>query len=211
MNYYQMKMLFLFLVLALVSCRSGKVENKYPNGKIMETYSVNKNAEKNGDYVMYFESGKIKEKAEYKNGKLIGKRTLFFENGNPEMEELYTDDGLLNGLHRTFYPEGPLMIEKTYTNNVISGQLKVYYPSGKIKEEVTMNGNQENGPFTEYFENGQIQWKGTYLNGDNEFGLLEEFDSLGAPIKKMKCDSLAICRTFWRPGMPDVKLDSIGL
>ena len=60
-----------------------------------------------------------------------------------------------------------------------------------------------------YYENGQIHWKGTYLNGDNEFGLLEEWDSLGTMIKRMKCDSMAVCRTFWRPGMPEVNYDTL--
>ena len=34
------------------------------------------------------------------------------------------------------------------------------------------------------------------FNGDNEFGLLERFDTTGTLIKKMMCDSMAICRTF---------------
>ncbi|MBK7701221.1 MAG: hypothetical protein IPJ39_22090 [Saprospiraceae bacterium] len=71
-----------------------------------------------------------------------------------------------------------------------------------------MSDNNENGPFTEYYENGQIHWKGTYLNGGNEFGLLEEAGFLGTMIKRMKCDSMAVCRTFWRLGMPEVNYDA---
>ena len=72
-----------------------------------------------------------------------------------------------------------------------------------------MSNNEENGPFSEYFENGQIQWKGTYRNGDNEYGILYEYDSLGTPIKIMKCDTQAICRTIWKPGMPIINVDTV--
>lgn len=197
------------LATLLYSCGMKEVTTTYDNGNIKEQFTVNKNGEKEGEYKMYAESGKLKESASYKNGQLFGKRTLYFDNGNAEIEESYTDGGLLQGVYKSYYEEGALKLEKTYDNNVLTGLVKVYYPSGKLKEEVTMVNNNENGPFQEYYENGQLHWKGTYLNGDNEFGLLEEWDSLGTMIKRMKCDSLAVCRTFWKPGMPEVNYDTL--
>lgn len=202
-------LVFISIILISIGCGEKKVIQNYPNGNIMEEYTVNKENQKNGSYKAYFESGKIKETATYQNDQLIGKRTLYFENGKVETEENYSEPNVLNGEYKTYYDNGQLKLVKTYVNNVIQGTLKVYYPTGKIKEEVTMAENNENGPFVEYFENGQIQWKGSYLNGDNEFGLLEEWDSLGNPIKRMKCDSMAICRTFWRPGMPEVDYNTV--
>lgn len=205
-----LKYLYLIVLTTfLIGCQLKKVENKYSNGNKMEEYTINKNGEKEGDYVAYFESGKIKERCTYIKGNYNGVRTIYFENGNIEIEEPYTENGQLNGIYKAYYPEGQLKIEKLYKDNVIIDKIKVYYSNGQVKEEVNMENNQENGPFTEYYQNGQIHWKGTYLNGDNEYGLLEEFDSLGAPIKKMKCDEMAICRTFWRPGMAEVNYDTI--
>lgn len=60
-----------------------------------------------------------------------------------------------------------------------------------------MVNNEENGPFTEYHENGQKAWEGTFLNGDNEYGLLQQYDEAGTLIKKMNCDSLGVCTTIW--------------
>ena len=201
--------LFITLVFTFIGCGLKHVETKFPNGKIKEVYTLNKNGEKEGKFQEYYEDGKIKEEAFFKNGKYSGIRTLFFQNGKPEIEENYTDGGLLNGAYKAYYDNGQVKVEKNYTQNVLTGPVKVYYESGKIKEEVMMSDNNENGPFTEYYEKGQIHWKGTYLNGDNEFGLLEEWDSLGTMIKRMKCDSMAVCRTFWRPGMPEVNYDTL--
>ena len=52
--------------------------------------------------------------------------------------------------------------------------------------------------FEEYYTNGKIKWKGSYRNGDHEYGLLEKYDSTGVLVKKMECDSLFICRTVWK-------------
>lgn len=186
-----------FSCLFILNCGNKKVRISYDKGSIMEEYEVDNEGKKEGTYKSYYESGKIRELSTYKGDLLVGTRYLYFENGNVEIEEKYADGGILNGEQKVFYKDGQVQIVKNYENNELTGLLKVYYPSGKIKEEVTMRHNNENGPFTEYFENGQVQWKGTYLNGENEFGLLEEWDSLGAPIKKMLCDSFAICRTFW--------------
>jgi antitoxin component YwqK of YwqJK toxin-antitoxin module len=205
-----MKIYFLgFILILLVGCTHDKIETKYISGKIMEAYTVNKAGERDGVYTSYYESGKIKEQCIFSKGKLTGQRTLYFDNGNKEIEENYNDDGLLQGLYKTYYRSGALHVEKFYQNNVLSGILKVYYPSGRLKEEVTLDNNVENGPFTEYYENGKVHWKGTYRNGDNEYGILYEYDSLSAVVKIMKCDTMAICRTIWKPGMPSINIDTV--
>ena len=193
----------------MASCGNKKIITNYPNGNLMEQYEVSKEGKMNGEYKSYYETGKLREDATMKEGDYIGKRVLYFENGDVDTEENYVSPGILDGEYKIYYKEGGIHIVKNYKDNVLTGLLTAYYPNGKVKEEVTMSDNEENGPFTEYFENGIVQWKGTYLYGDNEFGLLEEWDSLGIMIKRMKCDSLAICRTFWKPGMPEVNYDTV--
>lgn len=197
--------------LFVLSCKKSQTITYHENGNTYEVYDIGKSGEKDGSYESYYETGKIREKATFRQGQYSGERILYYENGQPEIIEPYDADGQLNGMYKKYHENGVIHIEKPYVNNVIQGTLRVFYPSGQIKEEVAMENNMENGPFTEYFENGTVQWKGTYLNGDNEFGLLEEFDSLGQMIKRMKCDSLGICRTFWRPGMPEVLYDTLTL
>ncbi|MBC7884043.1 MAG: toxin-antitoxin system YwqK family antitoxin [Saprospiraceae bacterium] len=197
------------LIIVLSSCEKKKTETKYDSGNIKESYSVNNEGNKEGEYVFYYESGKIKEKAIYVNGMLTGARLLYHENGQIEIEEMYNEKGVLEGPYKVYYASGKVQLEKQYVQNEINGTIKVYYPSGTLKEEVTMEHNEENGPFTEYYNNGKIHWKGTYRNGDNEYGVLYEYDSLGAPIKIMKCDTMAICRSIWKHGMPEINTDTI--
>ena len=69
---------------------------------------------------------------------------------------------------------------------------------------MTFLDNLENGPFVEYYENGNVQWSGTFLNGDNEVGELLHYSEDGVLIKKMWCDSAAICQTIWTREKGDI-------
>jgi antitoxin component YwqK of YwqJK toxin-antitoxin module len=193
---------FLQFVSIILSCGPKKQTVNYPSGAVKEEIEMDTKGRRHGSYKQYYENGKLREQALYRHDTLVGERTLYYENGNPEVKEPYDQHGLLNGTYRQFYPEGGVQLELVYIDNVISGMSKAYFPSGQLKEEVTMMQNEENGPFTEYFRNGKIAWKGTYKDGDDEIGWLEEYDSLGQLIKVMRCDTPGICRTKWKPGMP---------
>jgi antitoxin component YwqK of YwqJK toxin-antitoxin module len=188
----------------LASCSDNTTETKHENGKTKEKYTVDSDQKRHGEYLAYNDKGVLIEKSTYTHGVITGIREVYKEDtGLIDVKESYDQAGLLSGPHITYHPDGKtIMIEKNYVNNAIQGILKAYYPNGKLKEQVTIKDNNENGPFTEYFMNGAIQWQGTYRNGDNEYGELIEYDSLGTIIKKMQCDSLAICRTTWKLGMP---------
>ena len=111
----------------------------------------------------------------------------------------------MNGPYIEFYPNGDTLLKTQYSNGVLSGIFTKYYASGQIEETVTFANNDENGPFYEYYENGILHWEGSYLNGDNEFGLLTEYNTEGVILKKMMCDSLAMCRSIWTLEKGDIK------
>ena len=187
------------LLLAILFCyachNSNLVTIKDDAGKIAEKYAVNEAGTKHGPYESYI-NGVLVEKSNYQNDKLHGSRILYHTNGAVEIEENYDNDVIV-GSYKTYFHTGVLAQEAMYTNGVMQGILKSYYEDGSLKEEVTMVNNEENGPFKEYHENGKIAWEGQFLNGDNEFGLLKNYDESGVLIKKMMCDSLAICTTIW--------------
>ena len=187
----------LFLVtLFAVSCSSERfVEVKDDNGNLLEKYQVDKEGTKNGIYESY-DSGKLVSKANYQDGIQSGKRVIYYENGNLEIEENYAK-GQLEGDYKVYYESGELKLVVGYSNNTIQGQVKKYYISGQLMEDVAFIDNEENGPFVEYWENGNLKWEGAYKNGDNEFGELKKYNEEGILIRKLMCDSLAVCRTFW--------------
>lgn len=164
---------------------------------IKEVYYINEDSLIHGLKKVYMKRGEILiEEANYINGQLDGDRFLYRPNGAVEVHEQYASD-VLDGMLRVFHMNGTVKLEMNYDNGNVSGIVKQYYDTGELSEEVTFVDNMEQGPFTEFYKNGSIKWKGTYLNGDNEFGLLEHFDSTGLLIKTLECDSMAICKTTW--------------
>ena len=195
----------------LISCSDKEVTISYENGKAKEIYYVDDDNKKDGLYKMFREDGTLQEESNYKSDVLHGKRKLYYPNGTQvEIEELYKD-GSMEGEHFVYYPSGKLMIETNYSDNKMNGLFTKYFETGEIMETITFKDNHEMGPFEEYYANGKVQWKGTYLNGDKEFGLLQQFDEQGQLIKKMMCDSLGVCQTIWTPEKGDIVPEKLNL
>ncbi len=193
-------------LLLLISCKkSNWVTVKDDQGQLTEKYQVNETGQKHGTYESYL-NGILLEKAEYQNDKLNGKRQMFYKSGQLEIDENYIN-GQLTGTYKSYFEDGALSQEANYLNGMMEGLIKTYYPEGNLKEEVMMVANNENGPFKEFHKNGKLKWQGRYLNGDNEFGLLQEYNEGGELIKKMTCDSMARCTTIWTIEKGDIKTD----
>jgi len=192
-------------LLLLYACSGdNKIVVEYPDSGMKEIYAINEDSLIHGEKLVYLDNGELLySKSNYDNGLLSGDRLIYHPNGNIEIHEQYQDDVLHDTL-KVYYPTGELQLVMNYDKGVLNGVVTKFYESGKIEEQVLFKNNEENGPFTEYYENGTIHWKGNYLNGENEFGLLEEFDIDGEPLKRMMCDSMAICKTIWTKENGDI-------
>ena len=186
----------LLIVMVFASCKDKIIITHYETGEKHEEYQYVGDSLKNGAYKRYSPGGVLLEESTYVEGKLNGERIIYNAKGEKEVSEIYESD-VLNGPFKEFHPNGKIRFLGKYTDNVLSGTVNVFYPSGKIKEEVQFEDNIEEGPFKEFHENGNIKWEGTYRNGDNEFGLLKEYNEEGELIRKMMCDERAICTTTW--------------
>ena len=193
-----------FLLLSLIvmiglSCGDGLIKKKVfrDDGTLQQLISMDKDSTLQGHSFTYYENGEdIFEKANYFNGELSGVRELFYPDGNIEIRETYSADVLVDTLF-TFHANGNMKTKSYYDNGTLTGVATKYYESGSLNEEVTFEYDEENGPFKEYHENGQLKWTGTYAEGDNEVGLLTEFNEEGEAIKKLMCDDRSICKTIW--------------
>lgn len=188
---------YILLLSALWLCSCNRPEKTYyETGELKEEIYKDKDGKNHGTYLRYHLEGGVAEEASFEHGKPNGVRKLFYVTGQMESESQFVN-GQLNGYHRVYYPSGKLMIDAVNKNNALNGTFKKFNEDGSLQEVVTFADGEENGPFEEYYKNGKIKWKGTYRNGDQEFGLLERFDSTGVLVKTMMCDSLRICRTTW--------------
>ncbi len=193
------QLLLSFLVLftfILSSCGDKTITTKYETGEKYEEYQYTGDSLKHGWYKSYSKGGILTEESIYLDGKLDGERKIYKADGTLEVTEQYILDAL-NGKFKTYHPNGNTKLEGLYTDNILEGMVKGYYPTGELKEEVMFVNNMEEGAFKEFHTNGKPKWEGTYRNGNKEFGLLNEFNEQGELIKKMLCDSNAVCTTTW--------------
>ena len=195
-----MKATFIFTIVVISvffsSCKKS-VKTYFDTGELKEVIEITDDSLRNGKYIRYHISGKVAEEVLYEKGMVKGVKKLFFENGKVEQESNY-EGGQMNGFHKVYYESGKIKVDASVVNGQFSGPFKKYYENGQLEEVVTFVDDIENGSFEEFYQNGKLKWKGTYLNGDNEFGLLEHFDSTGVLVKTMNCDSMAVCRTTWK-------------
>ncbi len=188
----------LSILIFMISCDdAGHIMEYSEDGSLYRDYYVDDDSLNHGKYLVYYEGkNEVFEEANYVHGVLEGKRTLYFENGNPEIEETYKNDKMVDTL-KVYYPNGTIQRKMSYVDGVLSGSVLSYFKTGTLKEFATVEDNLENGPFKEYHPNGKLKWEGQFLNGDKEFGELTNYDSTGLMIRKMWCDSQAVCKTTW--------------
>ncbi len=175
------------LLLFLFSCSKERIE-----GPLIKYQGT-----KEGHLISHYPNGSIMEEATFKNGKMNGERILYDSAGHIVSKEFIVND-LFEGPYTSYYSNGQIKSQGQYKNNEMSGTWSFYYPSGQLKEEVEFENNKENGPFVEYHKNGKISAKGNYLDGDQEHGLLQLYDSTGTLERKMNCTH-GICKTIWTP------------
>ena len=162
-----------------------------------ERYQRNKSDfAKQGLYQKFDEQGRLMEEAKYQDDTLSGLRALYYETGDTQIVETY-QHGIFEGPYRLYYESAQLNMTGRYEANEMTGDWDRYYENGQLMERVRFEANAENGPFIEYYKNGNLKAEGSYLNGDNEHGLLKLYDEEGALKRKMNCEK-GICRTFWK-------------
>lgn len=188
----------ILLLLVSLSCKNDKIiEIRNANGLLTTRITVNGDTlmGKNGLYEYFDTLGNLIESKMYHDNKLDGTRKIYEKGALYSIEQYVNDE--FHGTYQVFYPNGQLKLEGNYVHNVLTGTLKTYYENQQIKEIVEMANNEENGPFVEFHISGTKKAEGTYLNGPNEHGLLQLFDSTGVLIRKMNCDH-GICNTIWK-------------
>ena len=188
----------LLILLCAFSCRQDKVvEIRNASGQLTTRITVNGDTlnGKNGLYEYFDTLGNLIESKMYHDNKLEGTRKIYEKGALYSIEQYVNDE--FHGPYKVFYPNGQLKLEGNYVHNVLTGTLKTYYENQQIKEIVEMENSEENGPFVEFYDSGKKKAEGTYLNGPNEHGLLQLYDSTGELIRKMHCDH-GICNTIWK-------------
>src|SRR3989339_681357 len=97
----------------------------------------------------YYDDGKIKSEANYKDGKLDGLILEYNKNGNLKQEWSYKA-GKLDGLSKWYYEDGKIWEEENYKDGKKNGMCKLYREDGEIvlidtfKNNVKINSKKYN-------------------------------------------------------------------
>ncbi len=126
-----------------------------------------------GEY-QYFKNTKLRESAQYKDGRRHGVTKDYFADGETVEKESFFKEGKPDGLFKTYHHTGKLYAEKEYKNGLEHGIDRVYdVETGKLTRDVKyVDGKQESTQEQRMISSkGDYDVKSNYSNGllDGEY------------------------------------------
>ena len=91
----------------------------------------------NGEWIEYWDNGKLKLKGNVKNGQQEGEVLYYYENGKLE-------------------------IKGNFKNGKVEGEYLKYYENGQLKYKSNHKDGKQEGEWLYYYDNGQLQFKSNY-------------------------------------------------
>lgn len=143
----------------------------------------------------YYENGKVKFTAIYRDGVAEGIHREFDEDGNVKNAKIYiegvlTAEGVLDttgrqqGVWQEYYPSGQIKSKGEYINGVKIGEWIFYHANGKIEQRGKYDKKgKAQGVWKWYYESGNILREENYLNNKLD-GIMTEYDDSSKVITK---------------------------
>lgn len=151
---------------------SGIMYEFYPTGE-RKTESAYQKGLKNGEERLWYLSGAIQAKAQYKNG-------------------------LLNGDYEEFHEDGSLLAKTNWMYGKRNGEYRSWFGNNQQQFELTFVDDRINGASEEWYENGKKRSEGQWIKGVrhgkwvwyDRFGekTLEQFYDSGVVLSSKKLD-----------------------
>jgi antitoxin component YwqK of YwqJK toxin-antitoxin module len=131
--------------------------------------------------IQYSKEGKKVSEVEYRNSLKDGQAIIYYENGRIKEKGIW-QRGKQAGLWRFWYESGTLFAEIPFINDLQDGLCTFYYPNGKIQSESNFKQGRANGISKLYFDNGVVSeisnWQDNVLQDAKLI-----FDSTGKQVR----------------------------
>ena len=108
--------------------------------------------EKNGLFIFFYDSGKIKQKTEFKNDFEDGLDQNFYENGQLKSQinlmpvrYSYPHRSSRHGLFKSFHENGQISQTGNFKNDFRDGKWTTYERDGKVKSEDIYDADKDSG------------------------------------------------------------------
>jgi len=112
----------------------------------------------------WFESGQIKTKCTYREGKRHGISQEWRKDGKLKTEELYVD-GKLDGSWRQWSAVATLQIEAHYTMGELDGPWQRWTNSDQLELSMTYRAGKLDGPWQRRYPSGRLELEIVYVDG----------------------------------------------
>ena len=110
-----------------------------------------------GKHIEFFENGKIKQEADYLDGKKNGDFKIYYESGQIKTECSFINN-LQHGKTISYYKTGQVKTECSFINNLQHGKTISYYKTGQVFRKFQMEQGEIIGIVQEFFKNGNIKF-----------------------------------------------------
>jgi len=117
-----------------------------------------------GEFIEYFDNGKIKGRGEFKDGLVNGLRTVYYENGNKRREINYSN-GINDGASIEYYPSGQKKQEANFKNGKEDGTFKIFFEDGEVQAILNFSNGVQQGDYFEYTPEGKLIAQYYFVNG----------------------------------------------
>ncbi|MEZ4922362.1 MAG: hypothetical protein R2780_04255 [Crocinitomicaceae bacterium] len=141
----------------------GEWVTYYQDGKMKSkgTYTEGK---KNGKWVYYFTDGKKEQEGSFKNDVLYAQWTWYYQNGQIRKQEYFNSKGLLEGEQLEYDSLGNELARGEYYNGEREGSW--FYHVGDFKEVGSFMHGEPDGIWNHYYLNGKIAFTGEFSEGE---------------------------------------------
>lgn len=102
---------------------------------------------------------------DYKNGKRDGLKRTYYENGKLRLQAEFKNN-MLNGTLTGWNKNGQKLIEIQYANDKENGEIREWYPNSNMKMQGKYIDGIKNGKFTTWDSQGEILSEEDYLIGE---------------------------------------------
>jgi len=157
----------------------------YPAGNLQGYGDYSAAGQREGEWVAWYNSGKLKARQHYQMGKLEGRQEYYYENGNPSSLENDTGDKP-DGLNTVYYYGGNVKSTTNYKLGKKDGEAKEYSSNGNLSAVANYTAGVKNGESREYYKNGLIKEIQRYNNGKGEGVYQYYFENGGLSTEGMQ-------------------------
>ena len=129
-----------------------KDTNKLFTGKIKGLIEGTfKEVKKNGEFISYYNDGKILSRINYIQNILDGNWIEFYRNGNLLIKKIYKN-GELEGEYIDYYSFGQILSRRFYVNNKLDGIYEEFYKNGQLHIKKNYKEDLLEGEYIVYHE-----------------------------------------------------------